>query len=127
MIDIYKNKPPKNNYIPLKRYQNVVFIKKYNIDIVESFFKKFPEEKRGRKKFKEKEILNQKALIYEEIFQKALKIKSICIGSIKEQVSKDIIKITVSFFKKNEWKQDIICWSRWNLDKRGFIGFGICK
>ena len=36
MIDIYKNKPPKNNYIPLKRYQNVVFIKKYNIDIVES-------------------------------------------------------------------------------------------
>ena len=102
MIDIYKNKPPKNNYIPLKRYQNVVFIKKYNIDIAESFFKKFPEEKRGRKKFKEKEILNQKALIYEEIFQKALKIKSFCIGSIKEQVSKDIIKITVSFFKKNE-------------------------
>jgi hypothetical protein len=102
LIDIYKNKPPKNNYIPLKRYQNVVFIKKYNIDIIESFFKKFPEEKRGRKKFKEKEILNQKALIYEEIFQKALKIKSICIGSIKEQVSKDIIKITVSFFKKNE-------------------------
>ena len=102
MIDIYKNKPPKKNYIPLKRYQNVVFIKKYNIDIVESFFKKFPEEKRGRKKFKEKEILNQKALIYGEIFEKALKIKSICIGSIREQVSKDIIKIKVSFFKKNE-------------------------
>ena len=35
MIDIYKNKPPKNNYVPLKRYQNVVFIKKYNIDIIE--------------------------------------------------------------------------------------------
>lgn len=88
--------------MPLKRYQNVIFIKRYNIDIIESFFKKFPEERRGRKKFKEKEIMNQKALIYEEIFQKALKINSICIGSIKEQVSKDIIKITVSFFKKNE-------------------------
>ena len=100
MIDIYKNNPPKNNYIPLKRYQNVVFIKKYNIDIAELFFKKFPEEKRGRKKFNEKEIQIQKALIYEEIFRKALKIKSICIGSIKEQVTKDIIKITVSFFKK---------------------------
>ena len=86
----------------MKRYQNVKFKQKYSIDLLESFFKEFPEEKRGRKKFKEKEILNQKALIYEEIFQKALKIKSICIGSIKEQVSKDIIKITVSFFKKNE-------------------------
>ena len=50
-----------------------------------------------------KEILNQKALIYEEIIQKALKINAVCIGSIKEQVSNDLIKITVSFFKKNEW------------------------
>ena len=83
-------------------YQNIEFKEKYSITLIEKFFEKFPEEKRGRKKFKEKEILNQKALIYEEIFQKALKIKSICIGSIKEQVSKDIIKITVSFFKKNE-------------------------
>tara|TARA_Y200000002_G_scaffold77634_1_gene61139 strand:- start:14 stop:322 length:309 start_codon:yes stop_codon:yes gene_type:complete len=102
LIDIFKNRPTKDSYIPLKRYQNVIFIKKYNIDTVKSFFKEFPEEKRGRKKFKEKEILNQKALIYEEIFQKALKIKSTCIGSIKEKVSKDIIMITVSFFKKNE-------------------------
>ena len=102
MIEIYKNKPPKNVFLPIKRYQNVSFVKKYKIDVIESFFQEFPEEKRGRKKFKEKEILNQKALIYDEIFQKALKIKSICIGSIKEQVSKDIIKITVSFFKKNE-------------------------
>ena len=102
MIDIYKNKPPKEKFVPLKRYQNINFLKNFDIDLIESFFKKFPEEKRGRKKFKEKEIMNQKALIYEEIFQKALKIKSICIGSIKEQVSKDIIKITVSFFKKNE-------------------------
>ena len=86
----------------MKSYQNVEFKKKYSIKLLEKFFKEFTEEKRGRKKFKEKEIMNKKALIYEEIFQKALKIKSICIGSIKEQVSKDIIKITVSFFKKNE-------------------------
>ena len=86
----------------MQKYENIKFKQKYSIKLIEEFFKKFPEEKRGRKKFKEKEIMNKKALIYEEIFQKALKIKSICIGSIKEQVSKDIIKITVSFFKKNE-------------------------
>jgi len=86
----------------MQRYENIQFKQKYSIKLIEEFFKKFPEEKRGRKKFKEKEIMNKKALIYDEIFQKALKIKSICIGSIKEQVSKDIIKITVSFFKKNE-------------------------
>ena len=86
----------------MKSYKNIEFKEKYSVTLIEKFFKEFPEEKRGRKKFKEKEILNQKALIYEEIFQKALKINSICIGSIKEQVSKDIIKITVSFFKKNE-------------------------
>ncbi len=101
MIDIYRNKPPKDKYTPLKRYQNVVFKKKYNIDTIECFFKIFPEEKRGRKNFKNKEILNQKALIYEEIFQKAIKIKSVCIGSIKENISNKLIKITVSFFKKN--------------------------
>ena len=102
MIDIYKNKPPKNIFLPLKRYQNVSFVKKYKIDVIESFFQEFPEEKRGRKNFKKKEILNQKALIYEEIIQKALKINAVCVGSIKEQVSNDLIKITVSFFKKNE-------------------------
>ena len=86
----------------MKRYQNVNFIREFDIDIVESFFRNYPEEKRGRKKFKEKEILNQKALIYEEIFQKAIKIKADCIGSIKENVSKNIITIKVSFFKDNE-------------------------
>ena len=101
MIDIYKNKPPKDQYDPLKRYQNVIFKRKYNIDTIESFFEIFPEEKRGRKNFKNKEILNQKVLIYEEIFHKAMKIKATCIGSIKENVSNKLIKITVSFFKKN--------------------------
>ena len=86
----------------MKRYQNINFIREFDIDIVESFFRNYPEEKRGRKKFKEKEILNQKALIYEEIFQKAIKIKADCIGSIKENVSKNIITINVSFFKDNE-------------------------
>ena len=102
MIDIYKNKPPKEKFVPLKRYQNINFLRNFDIDLIESFFKKFPEEKRGRKRFKEKEILNQKALIYEEIFQKAHKIEANCIGSIKESVSNNLIKITVSFFKKNE-------------------------
>ena len=58
----------------MKRYQNINFIREFDIDIVESFFRNYPEEKRGRKKFKEKEILNQKALIYEEIFQKTIKV-----------------------------------------------------
>ena len=101
MIDIYKSKPPKNSFVPLKRYQNIEFSRKYKMNVIESFFKEFPEEKRNRKKFKQKEILNQKALIYEEIFKKASTIKAVCIGSIKEQVSNDLIKITVSFFKKN--------------------------
>ena len=86
----------------MKRYQNINFIREFDIDIVESFFRDYPEEKRGRKKFKEKEILNQKALIYEEILKKAIKIKADCIGSIKENVSKNIITIKVSFFKDNE-------------------------
>ena len=101
MIEIYKNKPPKDKFIEIKKYQNINFKTKYKIDIIEAFFKEFPEEKRARKKFRQKEILNQKALLYEEIFQKAQKIRAVCIGSIKEQISNDLIKITVSFFKKN--------------------------
>ncbi len=69
--------------------------------MVNDFFKEFPEEKRGRKNFKKKEIQNIKALIYEEIFQKAIQIKADCIGSIKEKVLNDKIMITVSFFRKN--------------------------
>ncbi len=100
MIDIYKNKPSKKKYKEISRYQNKVYQKKYNLDIVEKFFKEFPEEKRGRINFKKKEIQNTKALVYEEIFNKAIKIKADCIGSIKEKVSKDKIMITVSFFRK---------------------------
>ena len=69
--------------------------------MVNDFFKEYPEEKRGRKNFKKKEIQNIKALIYEEIFQKAIQIKADCIGSIKEKVLNDKIMITVSFFRKN--------------------------
>ena len=102
MIDIFKNQPPKRDYKQLKRYQNKTFIKKYSLNIVYDFFKEYPEEKRGRKNFKKKEVQNVKALIYEEIFQKAIAIKADCIGSIKENVSKEKIMITVSFFRKNE-------------------------
>ena len=71
---------------------------------MERFFREFPEEKRGRKKFKDKEIQNAKYLIYENIFRKSIKIKADCIGSIKEKVDGDLITIKVSFFKKNGWK-----------------------
>ena len=101
MTDIYKNTPPKKKYKVLKRYQNKIFKKRYDLKLVNKFFKEFPEEKRGRINFKKKEIQNIKILIYEEIFQKALEIKADCIGAIKENVSKDRIMITVSFFRKN--------------------------
>ena len=100
MIDIYKNKPPKGVYISMQKYENIKFKQKYSIKLIEEFFKKFPEEKRGRKKFKEKEIQNTKILIYEKILQKGLKIKADCIGSIKEKVDKELIIITVTYFKK---------------------------
>jgi len=103
LIDIFKNKPPKRDYKQLKRYQNKTFIRRFSLNLVYDFFKEYPEEKRGRKNFKNKEVQNVRALIYEEIFQKAIAIKADCIGSIKENVSKEKIMITVSFFRKNEW------------------------
>ena len=85
----------------MKKYKDVVFKQKYSIDLIESFFKEFPEEKRGRKKFKEKEIQNAKHLLYEKIFQKGIKIDADCVGLIKEKVEKENVIISVSFFKKN--------------------------
>ena len=85
----------------MKRYQNVEFKKKYSIKLLEQFFKEFPEEKRGRKRFKDKEIRNVIHLIYDEIFQKGIKIKANCIGLIKEKIDKELITIKVSFYKKN--------------------------
>ncbi len=85
----------------MNRYQNVEFKQKYSIDLLERFFKEFPEEKRGRKRFKEKEIQNVKHLLYEKILQKGIKIEADCIGSIKEKVEKELIIIEVSYFKKN--------------------------
>ena len=85
----------------MNKYKNVVFKQKYSIGILESFLKEFPEERRGRKKFREKEIQNVKHLLYEKIFQKGIKIKADCVGLIKEKVEKKNIVISVSFFKKN--------------------------
>ena len=85
----------------MQRYESIQFKQKYSIKLLEEFFKKFPEERRGRKKFREKEIQNTKILIYEKIFQKGLKIKADCVGSIKEKVDKELIIITVTYFKKN--------------------------
>jgi hypothetical protein len=101
LIEIFKNNPPKKYYKEIKRYQNVEFKKKYSTELLERFFKEFPEEKRGRKKFKDKEIQNAKHLIYESIFQKGINIKADCIGLIKERVDRDVITIKVSFFRKN--------------------------
>ena len=101
MIDIYKNKPPKTKFLAMKRHQNLEFKQKYSIRLLEEFFKKFPEEKRGRKQFKNKEIQKVKMLIYEKILVKGNQIKADCIGSIKEKVDNEYIKITVSYFKKH--------------------------
>tara|TARA_A100001011_G_C13568956_1_gene539558 strand:+ start:175 stop:483 length:309 start_codon:yes stop_codon:yes gene_type:complete len=101
LIAIFKNKPPKDHYISMKRYQNVKFKQKYSIRLLEKFFEKFPEEKRGRKKFKKKEIQNIKHLIYDKIFEKGIEINADCVGLIKEEVDKELVTIRVSFFKKN--------------------------
>ena len=85
----------------MRRYQDVPFQQKYSIRILEDFFKKFPEEKQGRKNFKEKEIQNVKLLIYEKIFKKGEKIKADCVGNIREKTSSKNITITVSYFKKH--------------------------
>ena len=85
----------------MQRYENIQFKQNYSIKLIEEFFKKFPEEKRGRKKFKEKEIQNTKIIIYERILKKGLKIKADCVGSIKEKVDKELITITLTYFKKH--------------------------
>ena len=85
----------------MNKYKNVVFKQKYSIGILESFLKEFPEERRGRKKFREKEIQNVKHLLYEKILQKGVKIEADCVALIKEKVDRENVIISVSFFKKN--------------------------
>jgi hypothetical protein len=101
LIEIFKNTPPQSKFIVMKRYENVSFQQKYSIKIINDFFKKFPEEKQGRKNFKDKEVQNVKILIYGKILEKGNKIKADCIGNIKEKISSTIISITVSYYKKN--------------------------
>ena len=86
----------------MKRFEKVTFQKNYSIKIVEDFFQNFPEQKQGRKNFKDKEIQNVKLLIYEKIIKKGDMIKADCIGNIKEKTSSKNITITVSYFKKYE-------------------------
>ena len=86
----------------MKRYQNISFQQKYSFKLITDFFQKFPEEKQGRKNFKDKEIQNVKLLIYEKIIKKGYKIKADCVGNIKEKTLPKNITITVSFFKKHE-------------------------
>ena len=100
MIEIFKNTPPKSRFVLMKRYKNILFQQNYSIKMEEDFFQKFPEEKQGRKNFKDKEIQNVKLLIYEKIIKKGYKIKADCVGNIKEKTLPKNIKITVSYFKK---------------------------
>ena len=81
------------------KYQNMVFKKNYSMEILMNYFNQFPEEKRGRKKFKEKEIQNTKLLIYDEIIKTGHKIKANCLGRIQEKTIKNLIQITVSYYK----------------------------
>ena len=85
----------------MTKYENVSFQQQYSIKIIEDFFQKFPEEKHGRKNFKDKEIQNVKLLIYEKIMEKGNIIKADCIGNIKEKTYPKNITITVSYFKKH--------------------------
>ena len=85
----------------MKKYEKVSFKQQYSIKVIEDFFQKFPEERRGRKNFKDKEIQNVKLLIYEKIINKGDKIKADCIGNIKEKTFLKNITITVSYFKKH--------------------------
>jgi len=85
----------------MKKYENISFQHQYSIKIIEDFFQKFPEEKQGRKNFKDKEIQNIKLLIYEKIIKKGEKIKADCIGNIKEKTSPEKITIIVSYFKNH--------------------------
>jgi hypothetical protein len=101
LIEIFKNTPPQSKFIVMKRYENVSFQQKYSIKMINDFFRKFPEEKQGRKNFKDKEVQNVKILIYGKILEKGNKIKADCIGNIKEKISSTIISITVSYYKKN--------------------------
>ena len=84
----------------MKRHKNISFQQKYSIKIITDFFQKFPEEKQGRKNFKDKEIQNVKLLMYEKIIKKGDKIKADCIGNIREKTTSKNISITVSYFKK---------------------------
>jgi len=85
----------------MQKHENVLFQQKYSIKIITDFFQEFPEEKQGRKNFKNKEIQNVKQLIYEKIIEKGNKIKADCIGNIREKTSSKNISITVSYFKKH--------------------------
>ena len=101
MIEIYKNNPPKSKFVIMKKYENVLFRQEYSIKIITDFFQEFPEEKQGRKNFKDKEIQNVKLLMYEKIIKDGNKIKADCIGNIREKTTSKNISITVSYFKKH--------------------------
>ena len=102
LIALYKSKPPLKKYKPLLRYQNLVFKKKIDLNMISDFFSVFPEERRGRKNFRLKEILNVKALLYNQIIRKGKLIHADCIGSISEKILGNSVIIRVSYFKNNE-------------------------
>jgi hypothetical protein len=102
LIEIFKNTPPKSKFVVMKRYENVLFQQKYSIKMIEDFFRKFPEERQGRKNFKDKEVQNVKLLIYGKILEKGNKIKADCIGNIKEKTSQQLFQLPFLILKKME-------------------------
>ena len=99
-MEIIKNHPSKKDYKIMPRYQNIKIIKKVSIKIVEDFFKSFPEEKRGRKNFKNKEKEIMTLIAYNELIKKGNTVKCDCIGNIKEKLISERLEVTASFYKK---------------------------
>jgi|TARA_B110000114_G_C15094705_1_gene400610 hypothetical protein len=100
-MELIKNSPSKKNYLLMSRYQNVKVTKKVSTEITDNFFKKFPEEKRGRKSFKSKEKEIMTLMAYDELIKKAISVKCDCIGNIKEVLKNEKLEVTASFYKKN--------------------------
>tara|TARA_B100000767_G_C19257898_1_gene326004 strand:- start:149 stop:451 length:303 start_codon:yes stop_codon:yes gene_type:complete len=99
-MEIIKNHPPKKNYKLMIKYQDIKIIKTISTEIIDDFFKSFPEEKRGRKSFKAKEKEIMTLMAYNELIKKAISVKCDCIGNIKEILKDEKLEVSASFYKK---------------------------
>ena len=100
MIEIIKKHPPKKKFKLVKKYKNIKIVKKISTKIIDDFFKEFPEEKRGRKSFKSKELEIMKLIAYNDLLIKCSVANCDCIGDTKEVFKNEKLEVTASFFKK---------------------------